>query len=86
MESSNIDSIKQLAVSGMGLAFLPEISIEVELKQKMLKPIALDELRIERPVTVYWKERRVLPRPAQVILKFLEKRSQAAVPAGTAKA
>ena len=86
MESSNIDSLKQLAVAGMGLAFLPEIAIEVELKQKMLKPIGMDELRIERPVTVYWKERRVLPRPAQMILKFLEQRHRAAVPAEPGKA
>ena len=84
MESSNIDSIKQLAVAGMGMAFLPEIAIEMELKQKMLKSIAIEELRIERPVTVYWKERRVLPRPAQMILKYLEERNRAEVPAGTA--
>jgi len=86
MESSNIDSIKQLVVAGMGLAFLPEIAIEVELKQKMLKSVALEELRIERPVTVYWKERRVLPRPAQMILKFLEQRNRAAAPAGSTTA
>ncbi len=85
MASSNIDSIKQLAVAGMGLAFLPEIAIEVELKLKMLKEITLEELQIERPVTVYWKERRVLPRPAQVILKFLEGRAKFAVPSETAR-
>jgi DNA-binding transcriptional LysR family regulator len=72
MNSSNIDTIKQLAIAGMGLTFLPEIAVEMELKQKMLKIVPLDDVQIERPVTVYWKERRVLPRPAQMILKFFQ--------------
>ncbi len=69
MESANIASIKQLAIAGMGLAFLPEIALG---DQKTLKPIAIPETRLDRPVTVYWKERRVLPRTAQKALQFLE--------------
>ena len=72
VELSNIATIKQLAISGMGLAFLPRIAVELELKDKVLKSIPVPETHMERPVTLYWKERRVLSRPAQEFIRFLK--------------
>jgi DNA-binding transcriptional LysR family regulator len=71
LESSNIATIKKLAIAGMGLAFLPEIAVELEIKQKILRAVDIDEAKMDRPVTVYWKERRVLSRPAQKFLDFV---------------
>lgn len=71
LESANIATIKHLAIEGMGLAFLPEIAIELELKDKALKVIKVPDLLLERPITVYWKERRALTRPAEEFLSFL---------------
>ena len=73
LESGNIATIKQLVVSGMGLALLPEFAVELEVKEKLLKVLPLADAQIERPVTVYWKERRVLSRPAQKFLDRLKK-------------
>jgi DNA-binding transcriptional LysR family regulator len=56
----------------MGAAFLPEISVGLEIKQKLLKVIEVVEAQMDRPITVYWKERRVLSRPAQKMLELLE--------------
>jgi DNA-binding transcriptional LysR family regulator len=78
IEAANIATIKKLAVAGMGLAFLPEIAVESELKSKILKPIELDEAHMDRPVTVYWKEKRVLSRPAQKFLEFIRKKDEQA--------
>lgn len=72
MECANIATMKRLVIEGMGLAFLPEISVSAELDHKVLKPIQVEGVKLERPVTVYWKERRVLPRPAQKMLQFME--------------
>ena len=68
---ANIATIKKLAMAGMGLAVLPEIAMELEFKQKLLKPIEIEEAHMDRPVTVYWKEKRVLSRPAQKFLDFI---------------
>lgn len=84
LASSNIATIKQLAIAGMGLAFLPEFSLNLEFSQKMLKPLRIPEAELERPVTVYWKERRVLSRPAKAFLDFLRDGRAAAVVAGAA--
>ena len=72
LELSNIATIKQLAISGMGLALLPRIAVEHELKDKVLRPVEVPEAQMERPVTLYWKERRVLSRPAQEFINFLK--------------
>jgi len=72
IESANTAAIKQLVLEGMGTAFLPEISVGLEIKQKLLKVIAVPEAQMDRPITVYWKERRVLSRPAQKMLELLQ--------------
>jgi len=70
LESANIASMKRLATAGMGLAFLPEIAVRLELKDKQLKKIELPGTGLERPTTLYWKERRALARPAQELIAF----------------
>jgi DNA-binding transcriptional LysR family regulator len=73
LESANIATIKQMVIAGMGLALLPEFAINLELREKALRVLPLPDAEIERPVTVYWKERRVLSRPAQKFLDQLKK-------------
>jgi DNA-binding transcriptional LysR family regulator len=72
IESSNTATIKQLALEGMGLAFLPAIAVDLEIKQKLLKVLEIKGAELDRPITVYWKERRILSRPAQKMLEILE--------------
>lgn len=76
IEAANIATIKKLVVAGMGLAFLPAIAVEVEIKSKVLKALDLEEARMDRPVTIYWKEKRVLSRPAQAFLDFVQEKSK----------
>ena len=71
LESANIATLKHLAVEGMGLAFLPEISVPLELKDKALKKIPIEGIELARPITMYWKERRALTRPAEEFLAFV---------------
>lgn len=71
LESANIATIKHLAIEGMGLAFLPEIAVEGEIRDKILRVIEVEGFRLERPITLYWKERRALPRPAEKFIDFL---------------
>ena len=71
MESTSIGTIKHLAIAGMGLALLPEIGIQLELKSRRLKRVNIPDTQIDRPITLYWKDKRVLPRPAQKFVEFL---------------
>jgi DNA-binding transcriptional LysR family regulator len=71
MESTSIATIKQLAIAGMGLALLPAFAVKLEIKLKMLKVIPVPEAAMDRPITMYWKERRVLTRPAQKFVEFV---------------
>lgn len=80
IESANTATIKQLALAGMGLAFLPQIAVNLEVRQKLLKPLEIPEAQMERPITVYWKERRVLSRPAQKMLELLQEQVAATPP------
>jgi LysR family transcriptional regulator, transcriptional activator of the cysJI operon len=78
IESANTAAIKQLVLEGMGAAFLPEIAVRLEIKQKLLKVIEVSEAQMDRPITVYWKERRVLSRPAQKMLELLQEMNNGA--------
>jgi DNA-binding transcriptional LysR family regulator len=69
---SNIATIKHMVVAGMGLTFLPRLAVELELREKVLREVSIPETRIERPVTLYWKSRRVLSRPAEEFRAFLK--------------
>lgn len=72
MEPANIATMKQLCIAGMGLAFLPAFAVKLETKLKMLKVIPVSEASLDRPITMYWKERRVLTRPAQKFVEFVQ--------------
>jgi DNA-binding transcriptional LysR family regulator len=82
LESANIATMKHLVLEGMGFAYLPEIAVQNELKAKSLKVIDIEGGRLERPITLYWKERRALTRPAEEFLKFVQKKTGATEDAG----
>jgi DNA-binding transcriptional LysR family regulator len=72
MEPANIATMKQLAIAGLGPALLPAFAVKLETKLKMLKVIPVSEAALDRPITMYWKERRVLTRPAQKFVEFVK--------------
>lgn len=72
MESTNIATIKHLAIAGMGLALLPRIAVQLELRSRSLKEVNIPDTQIDRPITLYWKDKRVLTSPAQKFVEFLE--------------
>lgn len=52
MEFGNNEAIKQAAIHGGGIAWLPTLSIDAELKTGALVPLASDQLRIRRSLSV----------------------------------
>ena len=80
IEVAQVGTIIQLAVAGMGLALLPRFTVRLELEKKDLKAIDIPEVRMERPVTLYWKERRALSRPAQEFIRFIRDASKTESP------
>jgi len=52
MEFGNTEAIKQAAIHGGGVAWLPAISIVDELSNDVLIPLACEALTIRRPLTI----------------------------------
>jgi LysR family transcriptional regulator, low CO2-responsive transcriptional regulator len=52
MEFGNTEAIKQAAVHGGGIAWLPALSIGAELENGVLVPLSSDQLTIRRPLSV----------------------------------
>ena len=70
--NSSID-LCNLAVSGMGIAYLPNFSVYPELKQDRL--ISILEQHQPSPLPIYWvyPSKQYLERKTQVFIEFIEK-------------
>jgi DNA-binding transcriptional LysR family regulator len=71
MESSNSATIKQMVLAGMGLAFLPEIAVAVELRRRLLVRLDVPPLVMHQDVTLYTRKNRTLSRTAAEFAQFL---------------
>lgn len=71
IESSNSATIKQMVVSGMGIAFLPEIAVSAELRRGQLARLDVPPLVMHQDVTLYTRKNRTLPRSASEFVTFL---------------
>jgi DNA-binding transcriptional LysR family regulator len=71
MESSNSATIKQMVLTGMGIAFLPEIAVASELRRGQLVRLDVPPLVMHQDVTMYTRKNRTLTRTATEFVQFL---------------
>ena len=71
IESSNSATIKQMVLAGMGIAFLPEIAVNAELRRGLLKRLDVPPMVMHQDVTLYTRKNRTLTRSATEFLQFV---------------
>lgn len=70
MELPSIPMIKAFVVSGEGLAFLPRIAVEPDLKAGRLAALPVEGLRLERTLRMLWSTQRPLSCAAQAFVSL----------------
>lgn len=71
MEFGNTEALKQAAVHGGGIAWLPRICMVSELREGLLRELPLRDLRIVRPLTVLTREGAPVQPVADAFLQLL---------------
>lgn len=72
LEFGNTEALKQAAIHGGGIAWLPRISMLNELRDGTLKVLALGQLRIVRPLMLLQRQGTPLEPLAEALLKLLQ--------------
>lgn len=70
MELPSIPMIKAFVGSGEGLAFLPRIAVEPELKTGRLVALPVEGLKLERTLRMIWNTQRPLSAAAQAFVSL----------------
>lgn len=70
VELPSLEAIKRLVEQGVGVALLPKLSTEAEIKNGQLKAITVKEMRLERKLHVVYRKNSVLSHAAKAFLKL----------------
>lgn len=70
LEMPTIETIRLLVQRGLGVAFLPRMCVEQQIRHGSLRQIAVPELRFERTVRLVYPARRSLSRASKAFLEL----------------
>ncbi len=73
IEMPTVESIRRMVQAGEGVAFLPRLCAEQDLRQGVLKEVPVKELKLERKIHLVRVERRPLSHSARAFLEMLER-------------
>jgi DNA-binding transcriptional LysR family regulator len=73
-----IESIRKMVERNEGVAFLPRMCVEQELKQELLHEIRVNELNVERKIRLVYPARRALSHAAKAFLDVVKRASSEA--------
>jgi DNA-binding transcriptional LysR family regulator len=71
MELGSTEAIKQAVRAGLGLAFVSEHTIKLELAAGLLKRISLVDFKLTRPLYIVYLKHKKLSKVTQVFLELL---------------
>ena len=71
VEMPTIETIRRLVQRNLGVAFLPKMCVEQEIKNGSLKEVAVRELAMERKIRLVYSARRKLSQAAGAFLKLV---------------
>ena len=86
MESSNVATIKHMAMAGLGLAILHEPAVSDEIRRGLLVRLDVPSLYLVQEVTLYYKTNRTLSPTNREFLKFMQRELGEAREMGVRKA
>lgn len=76
LEMPTVESVRLMVQAGQGLAFLPRLCVEQDLRQGLLKEIKVKELLMERTIYLVRVSRRPLGHAAKAFLELVDTDSQ----------
>jgi DNA-binding transcriptional LysR family regulator len=71
MELGSTEAIKQAVISDLGLAFVSEHTIHLEVAAGLVKCVPLNDFMLTRPLSVIYPKHRKLSKAAQAFLELL---------------
>jgi DNA-binding transcriptional LysR family regulator len=75
VEMPTIETIRRLVQDNEGVAFLPRMCVEQEIKQNLLREIRVKELTVERKIRLVYPARRALSHAAKAFLELIKRAS-----------
>jgi DNA-binding transcriptional LysR family regulator len=72
VEMPTVETIRKLVQRNEGVAFLPKMCVEQELKQGTLHEVQVPELKVARQIRLVYPERRALSHAARAFLEILK--------------
>ncbi len=70
VEMPTVETIRRMVQRNEGVAFLPRMCVEQEIRQKLLREVEVKELRVERKVQLVYPAGRLLSHAARAFLEL----------------
>jgi DNA-binding transcriptional LysR family regulator len=71
VEMPTIEAIRKMVERNEGVAFLPRMCVEQEIRHGLLKEIKVKQLLVERKIRLVYPARRALSHAAQAFLEVV---------------
>jgi DNA-binding transcriptional LysR family regulator len=71
VEMPTIETIRKLVQNNIGVAFLPRMCVEQEIRQGLLSEVRIKEMHVERKIRLVYPTRRALSHAAKAFLDIL---------------
>lgn len=75
VEMPTVETIRRLVQDNEGVAFLPRMCVEQEIKQGLLHEVRVKELNLERKIRLVYPARRALSHAAKAFLEVVKRAS-----------
>ena len=73
VEMPTIETIRRLVQDNEGVAFLPRMCVDLEMKQNLLREVKVRELSLERKIRLVYPARRALSHAAKAFLEIVKR-------------
>ncbi len=73
IEMPTVESIRRMVQSGLGVAFLPRVCVDQDLRTGILKEIPVEELQLERKIYLLSVNKRPLSHAAEAFQELMRK-------------
>lgn len=73
LEMPTVETIRRLVQDNEGVAFLPRMCVEQEIRQDLLREIRVNEISVERKIRLVYPGRRALSHAAKAFLEIIKK-------------
>jgi len=73
LEMPTVETIRRLVQDNEGIAFLPRMCVEQEIKQNLLREVRVTELSVERKIRLVYPGRRALSHAAKAFLEVVKR-------------